>query len=65
MSKIDPAIRRAAVQLASKGEISSPIELAGLANISRQLARLWLKDINLHGKRQAHLRKLWRRHLKS
>ncbi len=55
------AARTAAIELASRGEISSPIELAGLAGISRQLARLWLIDIDLHGKREAHLRPLWRR----
>jgi hypothetical protein len=56
--------REAAIALANKGEIASPIEIARLADVSRQLARFWLRDVDIEGRRQTHLQKLWRQHLR-
>ncbi len=65
MPKVYPAARKAAIELANKGEIANYLEVAQLAGVSRQLVRqIWLRSIDLPSKRQAHLRKLWRQHLK-
>jgi len=65
MSKVNPAARKAAVELASKGE-ATLAELARLAGTSRQLVRFWVLSakVDAESRRRAHLRKLWRQHLK-
>jgi DNA invertase Pin-like site-specific DNA recombinase len=58
------AARRAAVKLASEG-LATAAEIARLVGTSRQLVReVWLKGIDVQGRRQAHLQKLWRAALK-
>jgi hypothetical protein len=58
------AARRAAVKLAGEG-LATAAEIARLVETSRQLVReVWLKDINVSGERQRHVRKLWRATLK-
>lgn len=65
MPKDHTVARRVAIELANKGEVANYLEIAQLAGVSRQLVRQsWLRGIDLQGKRRAHLRKLWRQHLK-
>ena len=54
---------KAARKLASEGA-ATVAELARLAEVSRQLARHWVRDIDVHKRRREHLRKLWRETLK-
>jgi len=66
MPKDYTVARRIAIELGSKGEVANCIEVTPLAGVSRQLVRQsWLRGIDLQGKRQTHLRKLWRQHLKA
>ncbi len=66
MPKDHTVARRVAIELANKGEVANYLEIAQLAGVSRQLVRQsWLRGINLQSKRQTHLRKLWREHLKA
>jgi len=53
-----PQHRQAAIELVSKG-LATTAEIARLAGISRQLARTWVRDIDVSKQRQAHLRRLW------
>ncbi len=65
MPKDYTVARRAAVELARNGE-ATLAEIARLAGTSRQLVRHWILSakVDAESRRQAHLRKLWRRHLK-
>jgi hypothetical protein len=58
----DPAAKRAALALLSKGLLTQA-EAAKLAGVSRQLMRHWAQEIPAKRNRDAVLTKLWSREI--
>lgn len=56
----DPAAKRAAVSLLSRGLVTKS-EAAELAGVSRQLIQHWAKDIPVEQSRREVVSKLWRK----